>query len=59
MDIKGAHGYDNTHPAMQAVFLAEGPWAERVKAAAKMDNDMWETVQPPTLKRKQLRSDWL
>ncbi|BEJ13240.1 hypothetical protein CspHIS471_0304140 [Cutaneotrichosporon sp. HIS471] len=50
MDIKGAHGYDNTHPEMQAVFFAQGPWAERVKAAAGTHEDMWETVQPPVLK---------
>lgn len=52
MDIKGAHGYDNTHAEMQAIFFADGPWAERVKAAAESHGDMWETTSPAVLKRE-------
>lgn len=52
MDIKGAHGYDNTHAEMQAVFFAHGPWAELVKAAAGTHTHMWETTSPPVLKRE-------
>ncbi|KLT40726.1 Phosphodiest-domain-containing protein [Cutaneotrichosporon oleaginosum] len=50
MDIKGAHGYDNAHAEMQAIFFAQGPWAKRVKAASGTHREMWETTSPAVLK---------
>lgn len=51
LSIKGAHGYDNTHDEMQAIFFAQGPWAERMKAA-KSDAGQWHSYEPPVLKRE-------
>lgn len=52
LSIKGAHGYDNEFAEMQAIFFAQGPWAERMKAASKEIEHEWETTEPPVLKRE-------
>ncbi|GAA6005146.1 nucleotide pyrophosphatase/phosphodiesterase family protein [Rhodotorula paludigena] len=33
--IKGAHGYDNDDPQMQAIFVAHGPFASRLKMTSR------------------------
>ena len=32
---KGIHGYDPTHPDMHAIFVAHGPFADRLKRRRK------------------------
>lgn len=52
MSVKGAHGFDNAFPEMHAVFMMQGPAAERMKAGAGAHADQWTSLEPAVMKRE-------
>ncbi|GAA6029087.1 hypothetical protein JCM8097_001587 [Rhodosporidiobolus ruineniae] len=42
--VKGNHGYDNASPEMHGIFVAHGPFAERVKAARRLTRKKREDI---------------
>ncbi|WRT66029.1 uncharacterized protein IL334_002980 [Kwoniella shivajii] len=45
---KGNHGYDNTFPEMQAIFVAQGPFASQLKSSAS--SEVILSRDPPIMK---------
>jgi len=47
--VKGNHGYDNEYPEMQAIFVADGPFTQRVKQSLMASHDKALHYQTPTV----------
>ncbi|KAG8723235.1 hypothetical protein FRC09_004170 [Ceratobasidium sp. 395] len=48
---KGDHGYDNEHPLMRAMFIASGPFTDRVRATVFADPSQSQSAVPNRFSR--------
>ncbi|KAG8724375.1 hypothetical protein FRC09_019483 [Ceratobasidium sp. 395] len=48
---KGDHGYDNEHPLMRAMFIASGPFTDRVRATVFADPSQSQSAIPNRFSR--------